>query len=179
MLTYWSSFNDSSFRNLVKNLCTGLILATSFVLPFQNYAQAQNNHSLRKNQPRTLSRTQKTRTNPTLLQKGMASWYSTSRHNRHKTTAQGENFNPDDLTAAHPFLPFGTKLLIRSQRTGKSVIVKVNDRGPYTKNRIIDLSRSAAERIGLIKSGVGAVTVSVLNNDEVAQMPETNDDQNQ
>lgn len=197
--SYTHTHHPPSFKNTFKNIAKGMVLALSLSLPFQQLALAQHGSSQRKSTTRNLHKTSqksdphksqnKDVGNFTLLQKGMASWYSTGRKSHHLRTAQGSRFHPEELTAAHPFLPFGTKLLIRSQRTGKSVIVKVNDRGPYAKNRIIDLSRSAAERIGLVKSGIGAVTVSILaknaplkknsDNDkeavlaanEVAQMP--------
>ncbi|WP_236646543.1 septal ring lytic transglycosylase RlpA family protein [Aristophania vespae] len=92
-------------------------------------------------------------------QKGLASWYS-GKNSRKGLTAQGKAFDSTALTAAHPFLPFGTKLLVRSQKTGKSVIVKVNDRGPFINSRVIDLSRAAAAKLGIIKSGVTPVVIT-------------------
>lgn len=73
-------------------------------------------------------------------------------------TASGEPFNPEAMTAAHRTLPFGTKLTVTNPRTGKSVTVVVNDRGPYTPGLSLDLSRGAARAIGL--TGTGAVCVS-------------------
>ena len=62
--------------------------------------------------------------------------------------------NPADLTAAHRTLPFGTKLKVTNQKNGKTVIVRINDRGPFIKGRVIDLSKAAANRLGFISSGV-------------------------
>ena len=91
-------------------------------------------------------------------QTGEASWYGYDfAGNR---TASGEIFNPEALTAAHPSLPFNT--VVRVTYSGRHVDVRINDRGPHTGGRIIDLSRAAAEAIGLRRAGVGTVTVDVL-----------------
>jgi rare lipoprotein A len=66
------------------------------------------------------------------------------------------------LTAAHRSLPFGTKVEVENVRTGKSVVVRINDRGPFAKHRIIDLSRGAANKIGLVRSGVSTVRIKVV-----------------
>ena len=91
---------------------------------------------------------------------GTASWYGPQFHGRE--TANGETFNMNDLTAAHPNLPFGTQVRVTNEANGEEVIVRINDRGPYAGNREIDLSRQAAQEIGLIRSGVGRVTIEVL-----------------
>ena len=78
-------------------------------------------------------------------------------------TASGERFNPNGLTAAHRSLPFGTCLRVANPKTGRSVSVRVNDRGPFTGGRIIDLSAAAASSIGLRASGVGQVQIEVLS----------------
>jgi rare lipoprotein A (peptidoglycan hydrolase) len=77
-------------------------------------------------------------------------------------TASGKRFNHNAMTAAHRTLPFGTKVRVTNLRNGRSVIVTINDRGPFTGGRIIDLSRGAAQKIGMIKSGVARVRVDVL-----------------
>ena len=91
---------------------------------------------------------------------GQASWYGGKFHGR--KTASGERFDMNGLTAAHRTLPFGTKVRVVNEETGQSVVVRVNDRGPWGHGRIIDLSRAAAERIGLRHAGVGRVKVEVL-----------------
>jgi rare lipoprotein A len=88
---------------------------------------------------------------------GWASYYKSGR-----LTANGEHFKPMGLTAAHRRLPFGTKLKVTNLRTKKSVIVRVNDRGPFIKGRILDLSLGAAKVIGLTKSGVGKISFVVV-----------------
>lgn len=98
---------------------------------------------------------------------GMASYYADKFEGR--KTASGEIYKRSKLTAAHRSLPFGTKLKVTNIKNGKSVIVRVNDRGPFVKGRIIDLSKKAASEIGLIKMGVAKVKVeqvgSKINND--------------
>ena len=91
---------------------------------------------------------------------GKASFYADQFHGR--KTANGETFNMDRLTAAHPFLPFGTRVRVTNLRNGKDVIVRINDRGPFIKGRIIDLSTSAAKEIGLIKSGTVRVKLEAI-----------------
>lgn len=76
--------------------------------------------------------------------------------------ASGGWFNPNAMTAAHKTLPFGTKVRVTNQRNGRSVVVKINDRGPYVKGRIIDLSKAAAHSIGMQNAGVVPVSVEVL-----------------
>src|SRR5215203_179552 len=92
------------------------------------------------------------------IQTGAASWYGPGFHG--KKTANGERFNTNALTAAHKTLPFGTQLRVTNERTGKSVVVRINDRGPYAHGRVIDLSKAAAEAVGI--EGVGQVTLAAL-----------------
>ncbi|ATS18408.1 hypothetical protein BRW62_06185 [Parathermosynechococcus lividus PCC 6715] len=91
---------------------------------------------------------------------GMASWYGPGFHGAR--TANGERFNQDAMTAAHKTLPFGTRVRVTNLHNGRSVIVRINDRGPFTPGREIDLSRGAAAAIGLIGAGVGPVRIDVL-----------------
>lgn len=83
---------------------------------------------------------------------GKASYYGDKHHN--KLTASGERFNQAALTAAHRSLPFGTNVRVTNTRNGKSVMVRINDRGPFVRGRIIDLSKGAFERIGSTRSGI-------------------------
>ena len=85
-----------------------------------------------------------------VVQHGIASWYGAQFHN--KRTASGERFNMNDLTAAHRTLPFGTRVCAHSPATGKSVIVRINDRGPFIKDRVIDFSKAAAQALGILRS---------------------------
>ncbi|MFL5155293.1 MAG: septal ring lytic transglycosylase RlpA family protein [Microvirga sp.] len=92
------------------------------------------------------------------VERGKASWYGAAHHGRR--TANGETFDRKALTAAHRSLPFGTRLRVTNERTGRSVVVRVNDRGPFGGGRVIDISQSAALVIGL--SGVGKVVLTRL-----------------
>src|SRR5215213_4580832 len=92
------------------------------------------------------------------IQTGAASWYGPGFHG--KRTANREKFDTHALTAAHKTLPFGTQLRVTNERTGKSVVVRINDRGPYAHGRVIDLSKAAAEAVGI--EGVGQVTLAAL-----------------
>jgi rare lipoprotein A len=92
-------------------------------------------------------------------QSGQASWYGIEGGPQ---TASGERYNPSGLTAAHRTLPFGTKVRVTSLKTGKTVIVRINDRGPSIRRRIIDVSAGAAEAIGIKGDGVGQVRMDVL-----------------
>ena len=93
-------------------------------------------------------------------QKGMASWYGREFHGR--TTASGEKFDMNALTAAHKTLPFGTVVEVRNLENGKSVKLKINDRGPYRGNRIIDVSFEAAKELNMLKAGEAKVGINVL-----------------
>jgi rare lipoprotein A len=96
-------------------------------------------------------------------QVGSASWYAlTSR------TASGEMMDPSAMTAAHPSLPFGTKVLVENLTNGKSVEVRINDRGPFIGGRIIDVSKAAASSLGMIGAGVAKVRVAAIGGVEVA-----------
>jgi len=86
---------------------------------------------------------------------GRASWYDLA-----SATASGETMDGGDLTAAHPFLPMGTHVLVENLDNGRSVIVRINDRGPFTGKRIIDVSRAAAEKLGMVAKGIARVRVS-------------------
>ena len=85
------------------------------------------------------------------LQRGVASWYGPGFHGRQ--TANGEKFDMHELTAAHKTLPFGTRVLVHNPRTGKEVVVRINDRGPFVKGRVIDLSKAAANALGFKSRG--------------------------
>jgi rare lipoprotein A len=89
---------------------------------------------------------------------GVASFYSDEQQ-----TANGEKFNPAALTAAHPTLPFGTRLRVTNVATGRSVMVRINDRGPYVPGRVVDVSYSAAETLGIVDRGVAKVKLDVIH----------------
>lgn len=89
---------------------------------------------------------------------GGASWYALS-----SRTASGERMNASKLTAAHRSLRFGTKLRVTNSRNGKSVIVRINDRGPFIRGRVLDLSKAAASQIGMIHSGHAKVCYEIVS----------------
>ena len=93
-------------------------------------------------------------------QKGNASWYGKELNGN--PTASGETFNMYDLTAAHRTLPFQTKVRVTNRNNGKSVVVRINDRGPFQSGRIIDLSYKAAQKIDMIQAGVVPVIIEVV-----------------
>ncbi|BAT72127.1 rare lipoprotein A [Thermosulfidibacter takaii ABI70S6] len=93
-------------------------------------------------------------------QRGLASWYGPKFHGR--KTASGERFNMYSLTAAHKTLPLGTYVKVKNLKNGRAVVVKINDRGPFVRGRIIDLSYAAAKKLGMIKDGVVPVEITVI-----------------
>ncbi len=88
---------------------------------------------------------------------GKASWYKMGH-----TTASGEKMNPNALAGAHRTLPFGTKVRVKNLANGKEVVVRINDRGPFVHGRVIDVTQGAAKRLGMIRSGVARVQVTVV-----------------
>jgi rare lipoprotein A len=91
---------------------------------------------------------------------GVASWYGGRFHGRQ--TASGETYDMYALTAAHRSLPFGTRVRVTNLDNGRSVVLRINDRGPFVKRRIIDVSRRAAEDLGFIRDGLTRVRVEVI-----------------
>ena len=92
-----------------------------------------------------------------MASQGIASFYTEDQE-----TASGEKFDTNDLTAAHPTLPFGTRLRVTNVETGRSVTVRVNDRGPYVAGRVVDVSHSAADALGMVGSGIAKVKLDVV-----------------
>lgn len=97
----------------------------------------------------------------TYPQVGVASWYGKKFHGRR--TASGERYNMRAMTAAHRSLPFGSRVRVTDVETGRSVKVRINDRGPYYRRRVIDLSYGAAKKLGMVQKGITRVRVEVLN----------------
>lgn len=100
---------------------------------------------------------------PTLIAssfQGQASWYGPKFHGR--LTANGERFNQNAMTAAHPSLRFGTRVKVTNLNNGRSVVVRINDRGPFVGGRVIDVSAAAARSLNMIQSGVAPVQVTIL-----------------
>ncbi|HEY9886009.1 MAG TPA: septal ring lytic transglycosylase RlpA family protein [Vampirovibrionales bacterium] len=137
--------NPKSNQDTIRKLLLSFILLSFTFISFSNAAFSQYSQA----QTTQLS--------------GKASWIGERFQGR--KTASGESFDMNDLTAAHASLPFNTKLKVTSQRTGKSVVVRVNDRSQTGNGRLIDLSKKAAQEIGLIEEGVGFVNVQILANE--------------
>ncbi len=97
---------------------------------------------------------------PTGLSDGLASWYG--EESQGSLTASGETFNMDAMTAAHPNLPLGTKIKVTNLRNHRSLVLRINDRGPFIPGRLLDVSRAAANRLGFMKSGKAWVHIEVL-----------------
>jgi rare lipoprotein A len=102
------------------------------------------------------------------VEKGKATYYGDSWKGRR--TASGERFHPDSLTCAHRTLPFGTLLLVSCPSRGTSVVVRVNDRGPFGKGRIVDLSSAAARKLGILLAGVADVELQVYTPEMMAPL---------
>mgnify|MGYP002626175817 CR=1 FL=1 len=126
---------------------------SSFLLGFALYP----NYAIAKN-------------NTPAVQEGTASWYGGKFHGR--KTASGERFNTYDLTAAHRTLPMNTLVRVTNLSNGKSVVVRVNDRGPYVGKRIIDLSYSAANELGFVKRGITKVRLERIHTKKIETKPE-------
>jgi len=101
---------------------------------------------------------------PTMMETGVASWYGPKFHG--KLTASGEVFNQEKFTAAHQTLPWGSRVKVTNLANGKSVDVRINDRGPFGKGRIIDVSRAAARALGMVGRGLTTVRVEWLSDSE-------------
>lgn len=101
-------------------------------------------------------------------QEGLASWYGEPYHGR--IAASGETYNMEEMTAAHRTLPFGTTVRVNRLDNGASVVVRINDRGPIPEERIIDLSKAAARRLGMIQPGVVPVAVQVVKSVPASRM---------
>ncbi|WP_137863710.1 MULTISPECIES: septal ring lytic transglycosylase RlpA family protein [unclassified Sphingomonas] len=95
---------------------------------------------------------------------GEASYYADRFAGRR--TASGETYDPSDFTAAHRSLPFGTRVRVTDAASGRSVVVRINDRGPWDKSRLIDISRAAASEIGLVRRGRGTVSLALAEEEE-------------
>ena len=94
------------------------------------------------------------------LQEGLVSWYGEHFHDRR--TASGEPFDATAMTMAHPTLPFGTQVKVTNLRNGRTVVLRVNDRGPFVGSRIGDLSQAAAAYLGMLRRGVARVRLEVM-----------------
>jgi peptidoglycan lytic transglycosylase len=100
-------------------------------------------------------------------QTGYASYYA--RAHDGLRTASGERYDMDEMTAAHPTLPFGTRVRVTNLQNGRHAVVRINDRGPFKRGRVIDVSYAAARKLGLVRSGIAKVRLEVLRDEGVAR----------
>ena len=135
------------------------VMVTNLNTIYQNKEENLNVNSKNKAVADTFEKVIEEREKYTHFQTGMASYYGGSWHG--KKTANGEIFNENSLTAAHKTLPFGTKVKVTNLDNGKSVVVRINNRGPYSKGRVIDLSKVAFSKIASTSKGVTRVKLEV------------------
>lgn len=121
----------------------------------------ESNRNLRRTRFNSVSVNKDTHTTNNGFITGVSSYYGKKFHGR--KTANGETFNMYELTAAHKTLPFGTLLEVENLDNNKKVIVRINDRGPFAKNRILDLSYAAAKKIDMIKSGTAKIRAKIIS----------------
>jgi rare lipoprotein A (peptidoglycan hydrolase) len=150
-----ASINPRSEQRQVKSDATEAPKQVASVEPRNEGSSVATDASLRKPQAPDLERTAAVRS----AQSGMASYYGNESGSQ---TASGARFVASAMTAAHRTLPFGTKVRVTNKANGRSVVVTINDRGPFVRGRIIDLSTGAAGVIGMMGAGVAPVTVEVL-----------------
>ena len=108
---------------------------------------------------------------PAAVEVGIASWYGYGPWHPGRRTASGERLNPQAMTCAHRTLPLGSVVRVTDVRTGKDVVLEVNDRGPYGRGRIVDLSEGAARELGIRKKGVTLVRLEVVSEPGVQGKP--------
>ena len=147
----------------MKRLRFGLVLLSSAGLFACTTAQPQNPGPLTELVAARPAAIAEPACAPSFSQYGLASWYGEAFHLRE--TASGEPFDMNDLTAAHRYLPLNTVVRVTNLRNGKSVLVRINDRGPYVRGRMIDLSSYAAKRLGMRNSGLAPVRIDVFDLD--------------
>jgi rare lipoprotein A len=136
-------------------------LALLIALAFATACASPKPEPVEPSETRPRKRTTSRPMRPGDVQRGMASWYGKQFQGR--PTASGERFDRNKLTCAHKTLPLGSRIRVVHSGNGRSVVVRVNDRGPYSRRRIVDLSEAAARRLRMIDQGVAPVTLHVLS----------------
>lgn len=160
------SFLSAGFQNVVRLSAVSLVAAMlaacaqSSIVTNKTVLRATNRHSslVAVNTKKQLSfGADRHGAGAQMASYGLASFYTEG-----SRTASGEKFDPNELTAAHPTLPFGTRLRVTNVATGRSVTVRINDRGPFIAGRVVDVSYSAAARLGITGQGVAKVKLDVV-----------------
>ena len=150
--------------NKIKHLIL-MMLVAAMMASCSSSKPTSNTSSKGKSVARTTTTTTKgsssSGTKVGAVSKGQASYYADKFHG--KATASGEKYDKKKLTAAHRTLPFGTVVRVTNKKNNKSVDVRINDRGPFSSGRIIDLSRAAAEKIAMVNDGVANVEVKIIS----------------
>ena len=145
------------------------LLATALVVRFLDLSATANEpQSTQETKVNVVTSSQAGTAKAKPAQTGIASWYGGSFVGG--KTASGERYRPDDRTAAHRTLAFGTYVKVTNLRTKKTAVVRINNRGPFIKGRIIDLSKQAALDIGLVKTGIARVQVEVIAKDAAVKL---------
>jgi rare lipoprotein A len=151
-------------RNGIRLLAVALVAASlaacaqsSVVTRKSELVSASRQASLEQNRTTSLFASHKDAAETPTASHGVASFYTEGTQ-----TANGEKFDTHQLTAAHPTLPFGTRLRVTNVATGRSVTVRVNDRGPFVPGRVVDVSYSAAETLGMVGGGIAKVKLDVV-----------------
>ena len=149
-------------RYLRRVAIAGTVLSVCFALHAQEIMTQVMKDEKMGGAPMSIAQTEGPKTDAAeiYVTVGRASYYATKFHGRR--TASGETYNSKLLTAAHQTLPFGTQIKVTNLRNKKSVVVRVNDRGPHVRGRIVDLSRAAAQLIGITRTGVARVKLEIL-----------------
>lgn len=137
-----------------------ILTASLFLFSCASSIRFNNDYTMNNQSGNSNSKKEQSNLKVGSIFKGKASYYADKYDGR--KTASGETFDQDSFTAAHRTLAFGTKCRVTNLKNGKSVIVTINDRGPFIKGRVIDLSKSAAIEIDMVKDGVVEVEVEVL-----------------
>lgn len=152
------ALSDSLFKGNAQEL-TGLSIIESANNRITNKETVTAKVEVPKEEPNLLDRLNTVASNTVrrFTQSGAASWYGRQFHGR--PTASGERFDMHAMTAAHRTLPLNCYIRVTNKNNGKSIVVKVNDRGPFHGNRVLDLSYGAAKAIGIVNSGTGNVTI--------------------
>lgn len=155
---YWSI---STVQILISGiLCMSILVGCSSSQRFASVRIPESSSSGSKSQSQQSQQSVQEKALPGSIIRGYASFYGDEFHGR--LTSNGEVFSQELLTAAHKTLPFGTKLKVTNTKNKRSVIVRVNDRGPFVDGRVLDLSRAAAERIDMKNEGIAFVSITVM-----------------
>jgi rare lipoprotein A len=141
-------------------LCMSVLVSCTSSQRFASVRIPESSQSGSKSQSQQAQQSPQEKATPGSIIRGYASFYGDEFHGR--LTSNGEVFSQELLTAAHKTLPFGTKLKVTNTKNKRSVIVRVNDRGPFVDGRVLDLSRAAAERIDMKNEGVAFVSITVM-----------------